>query len=210
MIVLLFTLLLRLPAAAGPPAVRVALRPLTQQAYLEAKKAAIVTKPARTFPVKKAGGRIVIPTAKGRKLFRDVRVADDETSDITYTYEGFSAKLQQHLLRIGYYESSEWVLVEANGTISKLWSPPSCSPGCNRMLAYSSSMEYEMMPNGLQLFQAGAGGLQKVWETAPTAWAPEEAFWTSDNTAVLKQKRYPGLNAGNKLYFTYAKLTMTP
>ena len=68
---LLLTLLLKL-LPAGPPAGRVTFSPLTKAAYLAAKKKAIVTKPKMTFPLKKVRGRIVIPTAKGNVVFKDV------------------------------------------------------------------------------------------------------------------------------------------
>ena len=59
---------------AGPPAVRVTFSPLTKAAYLAAVKAAVVTRPNVTFPLKKVRGRIVIPTAKGRVVFKDNEV----------------------------------------------------------------------------------------------------------------------------------------
>ncbi|GAB3587212.1 hypothetical protein [Hymenobacter daeguensis] len=208
-LLLLLALLLKLPAGA-PPKVRVTFSPLTKAAYLAAAKGGIVTAPTMTFPLKKQNGRIVIPTVKGPKVFKDVRRAEDETAEVTYLYQGFYAKLQHHLLQIRYYENAEWVIVEANGKISRLWSPPGYSPGLDYLFTGSGSLDYDMMPNGLQLFRIGPGGLKKVWETAPTAWAPEDAFWTSGNTLFVKQRRYVNLEVSDKHYFTYAKLTITP
>ncbi|GAB3736953.1 hypothetical protein GCM10027594_17840 [Hymenobacter agri] len=209
LLLLLLTLLLKLPTA-GPPAVRVKLSPLTKVAYEAAKKTAVVTRPPMTFPVKKQKGRIVIPTAKGPKLFKDVRVADDETAEVTYAYKGFCAELQQHLLQVSYYESSGWIIVDAAGKVSNLWSPPGYSPSLNRLFTGSGSLEYDMMPNGLQIFQKEPNGLKKIWETAPTTWAPEDAFWTTENTLYVQQRRYRNLEVSDKHYFTYAKLTITP
>ena len=82
-LLLLLALLLKLPAA-GPPAVKVTLSPLTKAAYLAAKKGAVSTKPAITFPLKKVRGRIVIPTAKGPKVFQDKGLGTDDIEQGEY------------------------------------------------------------------------------------------------------------------------------
>ncbi|MBF9142265.1 hypothetical protein [Hymenobacter properus] len=208
-LLLLLALLLKLPAGA-PLKVRVTLSPLTKTAYEQAKKAAIVTKPTLTFPLKKHKGRIVIPTAKGPKVFQDVQKADDETATTTYQYLGYLEKLRLHVLQIQLWETSEYELIDARGNITELWSPPTCSPQMQYLMTVSGSLEYEMMPNGLQLFRCAPVGLQKVWELAPTTWAPDEAstFWASESTVFIKQKRYPKQDVSKKPYFTYAKLTI--
>ena len=75
--------------AAGPPAVRVNFSPLTKAAYLAAVKAAAVTKPAMTFPLKKVRGRLVIPTTKGPKVLQDKAVGTDDTEQAEYIYQGY-------------------------------------------------------------------------------------------------------------------------
>jgi hypothetical protein len=208
LLLLLLTLLLKLPAA-GPPTVK--LTRCSVQEYQQAKAAKAVALPLKpTFPLKKRRGVLVIPTANGRKVFRDVRVADDETADATYQYLGYFEKLRLHLLQIQLWESSEYELIDANGKITELWSPPTYSPQQEYLVAVSGSLEYEMMPNGMQLFLCGPAGLQKVWELAPTTWAPVEAdtFWSSDKTIFIKQKRYPSHDVSKRPYFTYAKLTI--
>ncbi len=92
----LLPLLSYLPAA-GPPAVRVTFSPLTKAAYLAAKKAAVVTKPAITFPLKKVRGRIVIPTAKGLVVFKDNVVSEESPDWEKYTYLGYSSQLKMPL-----------------------------------------------------------------------------------------------------------------
>lgn len=78
---------MKLPAA-GPPAVKVSFSPLTKAAYLAAKKAAIVTKPAVTFPLKQQKWRIVIPTAKGKKVFQDITTETSIGNQEQFDYFG--------------------------------------------------------------------------------------------------------------------------
>ena len=77
------------PAAALAP-VRGTFSPLT--------KAAVSTKPAMTFPLKKVWGRIVISTSKGPKIFQDDN-ADEENSDWEkYTYLSYWPEFECHLI----------------------------------------------------------------------------------------------------------------
>ncbi|MDB5235846.1 MAG: hypothetical protein JWR44_2839 [Hymenobacter sp.] len=81
--------------AAGPVPGRVTFSPMTKAAYLAAQKTAVSTKPQVTFPLKKAQGRIIIPTAKGQKTFADIVIDEaaikkghGEEEMETYTYLG--------------------------------------------------------------------------------------------------------------------------
>lgn len=206
---LLLTLLLKL-TAAGPPAGRVTLSPVTKAVYLAAKKRAVATMPPLTFPVKKERGRIVIPTSKGPKVFRDVRKAEDETAVTTYTYLGYAEALRLHILQIQLWETSEFKAVDARGNNTELWSPPIFSPQLHHLITVSANLKYDMMPSGLQLFRCAPSGLQKVWELAATAWEPDETgvFWASESTVFIRQRRYQHRYGNKNPYFTYAKLTI--
>ena len=84
--------------AAAPAPVRGTFSPLTKAAYLAAKKAAVSTKPAMTFPLKKVWGRIVISTSKGPKIFQDDD-ADEENSDWEkYIYLSYWPEFECHLI----------------------------------------------------------------------------------------------------------------
>jgi len=208
---LLLWLLVLLPKwpPAGPPAA--ALSRCSAQEYQRARAATpTAALPKPTFPVKKSRGRLVLPLSKGHKVFSDVRKADDETATATYQYLGYIEQLQHHLLQVQLWERSEYAVVDAKGKVTSLWSPPVYSPQLKYLATVSGSLAYEMMPNGLQLFRCGPGGLQRVWELAATTWEPVEegAFWASENTLYVKQKRYPNQDISKKATYTYAKLTI--
>jgi hypothetical protein len=106
--------LLLLPLLIGdwpsaPPAVRVIFSPLTKTAYLQAKKYCIETKPRVTFPLKKVGGRIVILTAKGQRIFRDGWIEGEHDEDTRYKYLGYWPSLHWHLVE-GYHYSEVYHL----------------------------------------------------------------------------------------------------
>ena len=175
--------------AVGPPAARVTFSPLTKAAYLAAKKMAVLTKPMMTFPVKKARGRIVIPTTVGNLVFTDRVTADDETQFITHKYLGFMPILKEHLLETIYWEGADYTLIESDGNKTKLISPPNYSPNQQYIITSSRGLVYGMMPNGIQLFIRKNGHPTLVWKLIPIHWEPAEAFWASDSIAYLKEER---------------------
>jgi len=123
--------LLLLPLLAGPPtdgpaAVRVVFSPLTKTAYLAAKKGCVVIKPLVTFPLKKQGGRIIIPTTKGNKVFADITVADafkkgkTEAETTEYTYLGYLPDYSCHLVRVQFYETTKWLIISTSDRKNEL------------------------------------------------------------------------------------------
>lgn len=213
LLLLLLTPFPKLPAA-GPPVVRVTFSPLTKAAYEQAKKAAIVTKPTLTFPLKKQKGRIVIPTTKGPKVFTDividaaaVKKGHGEEESTEYTYHGYLVDFKCHLIQAQYYETAQWLLVDAAGRQIELWGEPVYAPDLRHIAATCMGIEYGGgQPNIIQLLEFRNGALQQVWKQEPKEWEPYRTAWTSNNTLILSKEMWIGKNPGNT--FTYAKLTM--
>ena len=209
LLLMLLALLLKLPAA-GPSAVRVSFSPLTKAAYLAAKKAAVVTKPARTFPVKKQKGRIVIPTAKGPKVFQDKGVGTDNDDQVEFNYIGYAADLKYHLVTGNYWEGFLCHVVGDNGQQLKLSDTPDFSPDKRSFVVYSAGIEVSYLPNLIQLYRLKDGRWQQVWKLEPSiepaTWEPDEIHWLSNTTLLLKKKMWTGKNPGTT--FSYAKLTI--
>jgi hypothetical protein len=209
----LLPLLLKLTPAA-PPAVRVTFTPLTKAAYDAAKKTAITTRPTLTFPLKKQKGRIAIPTAKGPKVFTDividaaaVKKGHGEEESTMYTYLGYLAKFKCHLIEVQYYETTQWLLIDASGHQIELWGEPVYAPDMRHIVATCMGIEYSGgQPNIIQLLEFQNGVLRQVWEQGPKEWEPYRIAWTSDNTLILSKEMWTGKNPGNT--FTYAKLTI--
>ncbi|MDO7877141.1 hypothetical protein Q5H93_20515 [Hymenobacter sp. ASUV-10] len=211
-VLLLFVLSALLLGAAGPKPPPVSISRISAAVYAQAEKRAATGKKAAekiTHPVRKKNGCLVIPTATGNKVFRDKVIANNEVGDVTYEYQGFSAALQQHCIQVQYYESSEWLIVEQNGNIIHLFSPPDYSPNRALILTGSQGLVYSMMPNGMQLFRKTNGKMTLLWELRPATWEPAEFFWVSDALIYLKQERCtPEGETYSPRRFTYAQLVI--
>lgn len=195
-------------SAAGPPVVRVTFSPLTKAAYLAAKKAAVSTKPAMTFPLKKVRGRIVIPTAKGPKVFRDKGVGTDNDDQAQYEYIGYLPKFGYHLVMGHFWERTNWLLLGPVGPALELYDAPRYSPDLKYFVVVSAGIEYAVFPNEIRLLKFINGRWQQVWQLEPSVdpmtWEPAEILWLSNSTLLLKKKMYTGKNPGST--FSYSKL----
>ncbi|MBH8558439.1 hypothetical protein [Hymenobacter negativus] len=209
LLLLLLTLLLKVPAGA-PPKVRVTFSPLTKAAYLAAAKAAVVTKPVLTFPLKKVRGRIVIPTNSGPKVFKDNPVAEDDPDWEKYTYRGYSPQLECHLIEHSHYEWIGEILLDKSGRQTEIFSMPFYSPDLRSFVTISAGIGYSVFPNEISLSQFEKGHWREVWKLEPSVepatWEPEEIKWLSNSTLLLKKKMWTGKSPGTT--FTYAKLTI--
>ncbi|HLK97904.1 MAG TPA: hypothetical protein VK364_09060 [Hymenobacter sp.] len=199
--------------AAQPSAASVTFSKLSAVDYERARKVAGKTTPIVTQPLKKIRGAFAIPTTQGQQVFRDfiigaaqIKQGHSEEEHTSYTYGGYLPRFRRHVVKVTYYETSQWWLVAENGRRLTLWGPPVYAPDQNRVATICPGLEYSGgQPNALQLFQLKEGVLQKVWEMQPTSWEPEEIFWTSLTTLYLKREWYSGTASG----FSYWKLTIT-
>jgi hypothetical protein len=198
--------------AAGPPAVRVTFSPLTKAAYLAAKKAAVSTKPVMTFPLKKAWGRIVIPTEKGPKVFQDKGVGTDNDDQAQFEYAGYLPQFGYHVVVGHFWERTNWLLLGPDKVPLELYDAPRYSPDLKSFVVISAGIEYSVYPNEIRLFRFENRRWRQVWKLEPSVdpaiWEPNEIEWLSNTTLLLKKKMWTGPNSG--LAYSYAKLTIQP
>jgi len=206
LLLLFLALLLKLPAT-GPPGVRVTFSPLTKATYLQAKKTCVSTKPEVTFPLKETHGRIVIPSSKGPKVFQDEGRDEDDPDQVRYQYLGYLGHFHCHLLKVSYYESVEYWLIDAAGHQLVLGGEPHFAPDMQHIAVAHMGIEYDDgQPNGIQLLELHNGTLRKCWSIEPKTWEPYRICWTSANTLLLSKTMWTGKNPGTA--YTYAKLTI--
>jgi hypothetical protein len=214
-VLLLLTVLVGTPVVPSVPA-RVTFTALTKVAYLQAQKSQIVTKPHITFPLKKEHGRIVIPTAKGRKVFADITIDEaaikkghGEDESTTYTYLGYLTDFHCHLIEVQFYETRQWILLDTSGQKIELWGEPVYAPDMKHLVATCMGLEYGGgQPNIIQLVTLENGNLRETWSLQPKDWEPYRICWTSNATLLLSKEMWTGKNPGNT--FTYSKLTINP
>ena len=205
---LLLTLLLKL-LAAGPPAVKVTFSPLTKAAYLAARKAVVVTKPAVTFPLKKQKGCIVIPTATGKKVFQDKGVGTDNDDQAQFNYLGFMSQHNCHLIEAHYWERTNFLLVDSQTEKQlSLYGKPLFSPDGKSFAVKSAGIEYGVYPNAIQLFRFEKGWWRQVWKIEPAieppSWEPWGLHWISASSLILEKRMWTAQSDGTA--FTYSKL----
>ena len=214
-IILLLALLCGTVVIGSAP-VRVTLSPLTKAAYSQAEKSQITTKPRVTFPLKKQGSRIIIPTTKGSKVFKDVVITEtfikqghSEDEATTYTYLGFLPDFKYHLLKVGFYETEAWLLVDSSGKSFELWGAPLFSPDMKRIAAICQGIEYGGgQPNIIQMLELQNGTLREIWTLRPKTWEPMILFWTSNNTLYLRKQLCEGDGYYYPKRFAYARLSV--
>lgn len=211
---LLLLPLLDIASPPKPPAVRVTFSSLTKAAYEQAGKTVIETKPRVTFPLHKQRGRLIIPTAKGQKVFTDIVIDDaaikrghSEDEMTIHTYRGFLPDFHCHLIEVQLYEISQWLLISDAGQQVVLWGKPLFSPDGKHIIATCMGIEYGGgQPNSLELLARQSGAWRTVWHLEPTAWEPYQVGWISPATLLLSKEMWTGKNPGTT--FTYARLTI--
>ncbi len=185
---------------------RVTFSPLTKTAYLAAKKGCVVTKPRVAFPLKKQGGRVVIPTAKGKKTYQDKGQGTDNDDQAQFKYEGYTPQFGYHIITAHLWERTQTYLIDKNGKQLEFYNDPQYAPDMKSFVVASSGLEYSVYPNVIRLFRFENRAWQEVWTLEPTIWEPDDICWTSPTTLLLSKKMWTGKSPGNT--FTYAKLTI--
>jgi hypothetical protein len=95
----------------------------------------------------------------------------------TYRYLGYVPELAQHLLRIGYYEGGDYMLVAAeDGATTMLWTVPTLAPD-GRRLAAAGAVPFGG-PLRIQVCLVGSTGL--------ATWHSLDIFGTSDFAASYR------------------------
>lgn len=182
---LLAALLVSIAQPVADPPFR--LTALTRQNFNQHAQTAPRTNLRLRKDLQKKNGVLTIPLPNGqKKVFKDWHLNTDEDDQVRYTYRGYLLDFKQHLVFAEYYETGEWLLLSEEGKVLKLWSEPLCSPDRTKLLTYAGSLEYDIMPTGLQLFQLAQGKLVKQWEYKTTKWEPKRVFWLTNQQLCMQ------------------------
>ncbi|GAA4494570.1 hypothetical protein GCM10023172_04930 [Hymenobacter ginsengisoli] len=203
-LILLLLLLLGIASLPKLPTVRVVFSPLTRAAYMAASKHIIDIKPSVTFPLKKQHGRIIIPTAKGQRVFRDGWIEKERDEDARYTYRGYWPSLHWHLVEgYNYGEVYYQNVVTQGGQWIQLNDEHSLSPDTSQFVVTSGALDGLGAPL-IQLYQLKNGAWRENWKIEPNTWQVEQLEWLTANTLLVKEKHWD--KNFSKSWFTYARL----
>lgn len=153
--------------------------------------------------------KVIIKLSNNNSIvFKDSLADGDDVDQVSYKYVGKLDGANYHVVQVTYYETGEYVLINADtGEKKTIWSLPKLSPDNKRILAFNSSLDYDVMPNGIQVFDVSEGSIELVWELKPDTWAPQEVDWGKDNVLFIKQHVPYFISPKNKDEVNYVKLT---
>ena len=200
--------------SGSPATIRVTSSLLAKAVYLVVKKGCVETKLRVTFPLKKQRGRIIIPTVKGQKILADIVVGEafinqgHSKAEMTeYIYLGYLTVFQAHLIQVQFYETTQWLLIDASGRQIELWGEPVFAPDMKHIAASCMGIKYGGgQPDIIQLLELKNGVLSTVWSSEPKTWGPYRICWSSSNSLLLSKKMWTEKNPGNTS--THSKLTI--
>lgn len=163
----------------------------------------------RNDNVIKDDDKIIIKLSNNKSIVLKDSLADgDDVDQVSYKYEGKIDGANYHVIQVTYYETGEYLLINADtGEKATIWSLPKLSPDGKRVLAFNSSLDYDIMPNGIQVLDISEGNIELVWELKPDTWAPQEVDWGKDNVLYIKQHIPYYISPKSKDEINFVKLT---
>jgi len=91
-----------------------------------------------------------------------------------------------YVVLANYYETGEYLLIDKkNGNCIALWGEPYVSPDGSHIVSFSGSLDYDMEPNGIQLYDIEADKIKLNWEFKITDWQPEAIAWKGNRTIMV-------------------------
>lgn len=135
--------------------------------------------------VKRQGDSLYITLNNGQTtlLANNIHSADD-SNFANYFYAGYIPAIHQHLVFGSYYESSDYVLINAdNGTITHVWGIPVISPDHKYIICPSVDLVAGFNSNGFQLFSYANNTLTHEGDVEFSKWAPGQMKWL-DNQSI--------------------------
>ncbi|GAB1447168.1 hypothetical protein MASR2M44_01590 [Bacteroidota bacterium] len=151
-----------------------------------------------TLNYQKVKGEIKLPlSGKSSEFvrFTDSLVGTDNAAMREFHYQGQLSKIGHYLVLGSFWEHAEFYLInKQNGKSITLWGAPALSP--NRKFVANSSALYglEGEPNGIQIWRIDnsksesgeALSIQKHLEIDQQMWAPDDFYWESDQSLIVK------------------------
>ncbi len=148
----------------------------------------------------------MISTSRGQQVLRDAKVEEDNPDWEKYTYLGYMPQVESHLVLRNHYEWSSYILVSKHGRKLEVFDEPHYSPDLHSFVAASRGIEDAMFDNVIRVFSFRNHVWQEVWRLKPKQWEPDQIYWLSTKTLLLKEKHWSKDFAHT--WYTYAKLAI--
>ncbi len=136
--------------------------------------------------VKKVKGIIKLILANGSNVvLKDKGIGTDDVDKKEYHLKGMLLN-KFYVVLANDYETGEFLLIDKNdGLIVKLWGEPYTSPDKSHIASFSGSLDYDMQPNGIQLYKIDHNNISLDWEYKITDWQPEDIAWKNNKTLIV-------------------------
>lgn len=138
--------------------------------------------------VKRMGDSLLLPVENGERVALVNNKSDgDDYAD--YTYDAFLPEINCYGIWGGYYEASDYVLVNRTTGVSlHVWGKPVISPDKKMLVCPSFDIEAGFIPNGMQLFVHDNGKLENIGDVALDKWGPNRVMWLDNGVIAVEQK----------------------
>jgi hypothetical protein len=119
-------------------------------------------------------------------VLKDIGKGDD-TDIKTYSLKGL-LRDRFYVILAKYYDAGEYLVIDKRtGSEARLWGEPYISQDGSYIASFSGSLDYDMMPNGIQLFKVDNDKIIREWEYKITDWQPEDISWKDNKTFLIKK-----------------------
>jgi hypothetical protein len=149
-----------------------------------------------TLNIRKVNGIIEIPMARpgyfSSVIFKDTLLDTDDSGIREYHYLGYFPDIECYLVSGTFWEYYECYLIDKNsGYRTTTWNRPFLSPNAKYFANLSMPYGLEGVPNGIQIWKVGDDCndfdyLSKYLELDQQIWVPDEFYWETDNSLILK------------------------
>lgn len=184
------------------------IRSISEDEYKKAAKAEKLN--IDTTLVKKKQGELVLSLAGNKMMIlRDSLSNSDNTEQITYNYWGHFNEVGFYIIKVQYYESGEYLLInDKTGIKTQVWGEPKLSPDKKHIVSASNGIEYDILPNGIQMWLIQKDALKLEWEYKQKQWGPDGIIWINQNCFYFTKHIPDFLSKNKKEENQYAEISV--
>jgi hypothetical protein len=133
--------------------------------------------------VKRVGDSLIFTLSNGKTSILANNTKEENDQYSIFFYAGYLPGIHQYLAYGGYYESSDYVLINAdNGEITHVWGIPAVSPDHKYVICASIDLVAGVNVNGFQLFSYRGNKLIPEGDVQFDKWGPGQMKWLDNKT----------------------------
>jgi hypothetical protein len=133
--------------------------------------------------VKRTGDSLLFLLKNGKTAVLTNNTREESDQYAVFFYAGYIPSIHQYIAFGSYYESSDYVLVDAdNGAITHVWGIPVISPDNKYFICPSFDLIARFNDNGFQLFSYQDGKIVPEGDISFNTWGPGQMKWLDNHT----------------------------